>query len=212
MISVAKFTFNPYQENTYVLFDETKECLIIDPGMYEQAEKDQMEDFIKNKELKPVRLLNTHCHIDHVLGNKFIAEKYNLKLEAHEKEIPVLAPVVQYGLAMGIHAEQSPEIEKFLSEEDVIEFGNSKLSILFAPGHSPGSICFYSAADNILIGGDVLFKMSIGRTDLPGGDHQTLLNSITQNLWSLPDETIVYPGHMEETSIGFEKRNNPFFG
>lgn len=212
MISVAKFTFNPYQENTYVLFDETKECLIIDPGMYEQAEKDQMEDFIKNKELKPVRLLNTHCHIDHVLGNKFIAEKYNLKLEAHEKEVPVLAPVVQYGLAMGIHAEQSPEIEKFLNEEDVIEFGNSKLSILFAPGHSPGSICFYSAADNILIGGDVLFKMSIGRTDLPGGDHQTLLNSITQNLWSLPDETIVYPGHMEETSIGYEKRNNPFFG
>jgi len=211
MISVAKFTFNPYQENTYVLFDETKECLIIDPGMYEQAEKDQMEDFIKSKDLKPVGLLNTHCHIDHVLGNKFIAEKYNLALEAHENEVQVLAPVVQYGLAMGIHAEESPPISKFLTEQDVIEFGNSKLTILFAPGHSPGSICFYSAADNFIIGGDVLFRMSMGRTDLPGGDHQTLLDSITNKLFPLPNQTIVYSGHMEETTIGFEKANNPFF-
>jgi len=212
MISVAKFTFNPYQENTYVLYDETKECIIIDPGMYEQAEKDNMEDFIKNNNLKPVKLLNTHCHIDHVLGNKFIAEKYGLALEAHEKEVEVLAPVVQYGLAMGIHAEPSPSIAKFLTEQDTIQFGKSELTILFAPGHSPGSICFYSAADNLLIGGDVLFKMSIGRTDLPGGDHQTLLNSISNKLWKLPENTIVYPGHMEKTTIGFEKRNNPFFG
>lgn len=210
MITIASFTFNPFQENTFVLFDESKEAVIIDPGCYAQAEKEILSDFIEKKELKPVRLLNTHCHIDHVLGNKYIAERYHLVLEMHKGEIPVLEAVVQYGSMMGLQVEESPAPGKFIDENDVIEFGNSKLEIRFTPGHSPASICFYSEADEFIIAGDTLFQGSIGRTDLPGGNMDTLMKSIERELLSLPDDTRVYPGHGPHTTVGAERKSNMF--
>lgn len=210
MISLQKFTFNPYQENTYVLFDETKECVIIDPGMYDGREQSQFAAFIKENGLKPVQLLNTHCHIDHVLGNKFVFDNWGLKPQFHQGELYILQAVPGYAPQMGMRYELSPEPEQFLGETGTITFGNSKLELIFAPGHSPAHLCFYAKDDNFLIGGDVLFYQSIGRTDLPGGNHQQLINSIKQNLFVLPDDCEVFPGHGPSTTIGFEKVNNPF--
>lgn len=211
MIKIQSFTFNGFQENTYLLFDETKECIIIDPGCYEQHEKQQLERFVIDNELKVVKLINTHCHIDHVLGNRFVAEKWNLVLEIHKLDLPTLRSVKDYCQLYGFHNyEESPEPSKFLSEGDVISFGNSKLDILFAPGHAPGHIILHSKEQKFIIGGDVLFQMSIGRTDLPGGDYDTLISSIKDKLLPLDEDTKVYCGHGPSTTIGFEKNNNPF--
>ena len=210
MITIQGFTFGPFQENTYLLFDETKECAIIDPGCSNESERNDVADFIKEEGLKPVKLLNTHCHIDHVMGNTFIAKKYNLELEIHKEDLVVLQSLPQVSHLYGLNAEESVDPSNFLNEGDQVIFGNSRLDILFTPGHSPGSICFVSHQDKIVIGGDVLFYGSIGRTDLPGGDHETLLSSIREKLFSLPDDFVVLSGHGEETSIGFEKKNNPF--
>ena len=212
MITVKTLTFNAYSENTYILFDETKECVIIDPGMYEGYEQNELVSFIKDNGLKPVLLLNTHCHLDHVFGNKFIDDTYGLKPQFHEGELPVLNAVPGYAPSMGFTQYQvSPLPERYLTDQDTITFGNSLLSIIFAPGHSPAHLCFYSAADHTLIGGDVLFQGSIGRTDLPGGNHQQLIQNISQKLFVLPNETTVYPGHGPATTIGYEKQHNPFF-
>jgi len=210
MLQLKLFTFNPFYENMYLLYDETKECVIIDPGCYEPEEKEELFNFIKQEGLKPVKLLNTHCHIDHVLGNKFVFSSYGLKPEIHPLELAVLKFAVPYGARYGIIVEESPEPIINLKEGDEIHFGNSQLEIIFAPGHSPGSVCFYCKEEGILIGGDVLFRQSIGRTDLPGGDHEQLLRSIRKNIFVLPDDTIVFPGHGEETTLGFEKKNNPY--
>lgn len=212
MITIKTFTFNAYSENTYVLYDETKECVIIDPGMYEGFEQNELAAFIKNEGLKPVLLLNTHCHLDHVFGNKFVFETYGLKPQFHAGELPILNAVPGYAPSMGFaRYDISPLPDTFLPETGTISFGNSTLTLIFAPGHSPAHLCFYSAADHILIGGDVLFYGSIGRTDLPGGNHQQLIQNISDKLFVLPDETKVYPGHGPATSIGFEKQHNPFF-
>ena len=210
MIEVKGFTFNPFQENTYVLHDETMECVVIDPGCYSPEEKLELTEYIREKKLKPVKLLNTHCHIDHILGNKYVAETWNLELYIHNLELDLLNAAKAYGANWGIFAEKSPVPARFIGENDVIEFGNSKLEILFAPGHSPGSICFYNSENNFCISGDVLFYQSIGRTDLPGGDYPTLINSIKNKLFTLPDGTLIYPGHGTTTTVGSEKRNNPF--
>lgn len=210
MIKIDFFTFGPFQENTYILSDETRECIIIDPGCYNDAERAELSGFISANGLKPVKLLNTHCHIDHVFGNKFIAEKYKLGLEIHEKDLPVLHSLMTVAQLYQLNAEASPEPAKFIDEGDVISFGNSKLEILFCPGHAPGHIVFFNKDQKIVIGGDVLFYGSIGRTDLPGGDHQTLIASIKNKLFPLGDDFTVYSGHGQETNIGFEKRNNPF--
>ncbi|MBL7922662.1 MAG: MBL fold metallo-hydrolase [Bacteroidia bacterium] len=209
-MKIARFTFNPFQENTYVLNDESGECVIIDPGCYDPEEKEELHQYILEKGLKPVRLLNTHCHIDHVLGNKFIADTFGLQPEIHPLEQPLLSAGPQYGKMYGIFMEPSPAGMETLQEGGEIRFGNSILQLIHAPGHSPGSICFYHAASQSLIGGDVLFEMSIGRSDLPGGDHDTLLRSIREKLFVLPGETVVHPGHGGETSIAFEQKNNPF--
>jgi len=210
MIQIDFFTFNPFQENTYILSDETKECLVIDPGCYDSFEKDELERFITDQNLKPVKLLNTHCHIDHVLGNKFVADKYKLPLELNSKEVPLLKAVKEYAPQYGIYCEPSPEAAVFLNEGDRVRFGNSELKVLFTPGHSPGSICFFNEKEKFIISGDVLFQMSIGRTDLPGGDYDTLIKSIREKLFVLDDDIKVYPGHGPMTNIGFEKKNNPF--
>ncbi|MCY1536993.1 Hydroxyacylglutathione hydrolase GloC [compost metagenome] len=210
MISVKKFTFNPYQENTYILYNDQNEGVIIDPGMNDGFEQNKVVDFIKEKGIRLVRLLNTHCHIDHVLGNKFVFDQWNLKPEFHPNELPLLQAVAGYAPQMGIRYELSPEPEVFLPESGTIAFGNSILRLIFAPGHSPAHLCFYAEEENFLIGGDVLFYQSIGRTDLPGGDYNQLIESIQHNLFALPDDCEVFPGHGPSTTIGFEKLNNPF--
>ncbi|HXI01317.1 MAG TPA: MBL fold metallo-hydrolase [Sphingobacteriaceae bacterium] len=210
MIRIERFVCNPYQENTYILFDETKECVIIDPGMYTAAEQNLVIGFIKENKLTPVLLLNTHCHIDHVLGNKFVCDTYNLFPQFHEGELPVLNAVPAYAPQMGMRYEVSPLPEKYLHASGFVQFGESRLELIFAPGHSPAHLCFLSKDDNLLIGGDVLFYESIGRTDLPGGDYDTLISSIKEKLFLLSDTCVVYPGHGPSTTIGHEKNNNPF--
>ena len=210
MASIHYFTFNPFQENTYVLYDETKECVIIDPGCYDESERKKLVSFIEDKKLKPVKLLNTHGHIDHMIGNKFIAEKYSIGLEMHKLDLSMLNRAVQTAAMYGVNIEPSPEPSKFIDEKDTITFGNTSLSVFFTPGHSPGSICFYNKEDKFVIGGDVLFQNSIGRTDLPGGDFNTLLNSIRTKFFVLDDAVKVYSGHGPVTTIGFEKQYNPF--
>lgn len=210
MATVQSFLNNPYQENTYLLFDETGECAIIDPGMYTAAEQNTVVAFIKDNNLKPVLLLNTHCHIDHVLGNKFVFDQYGLKPQFHEGESDVLAAVIAYAPSMGLRYDVSPLPDTYLPETGTVKFGNTELQLIFAPGHSPAHLCFYDKAANILIGGDVLFRNSIGRTDLPGGNYSTLIKNIEEKLFLLPDDCTVYPGHGPETTIGYEKQTNPY--
>lgn len=210
MVHIKSFVFNPYQENTYLLYDESGDCVIIDPGVYSPAEEKTLTSFIDENNLNPVLLLNTHCHIDHVLGNKFVHDTYGLVPQFHEGELPLLISVQNYAPQMGLRYEISPVPESFLPAGGGISFGDNKLSILFAPGHSPAHLCFYYPEQGFVIGGDVLFRNSIGRTDLPGGNHQQLLDSISQVLYQLPDDTVVYPGHGPETTIGYEKRTNPY--
>ncbi len=205
------FTFNEFEENTYILYDESGNCAIIDPGCNTRSEQNELVQFIEENQLKPELLLNTHCHIDHVFGNRFVADKYKLALSAHEKEIAVLGSASAVAMMYRMDYEPSPEIETFLYHGDEIQFGNTTLKVIFTPGHSPGSISFYHEASGVVIAGDVLFQNSIGRTDLPGGDYDVLIHAIRTQLFTLPDETIIYPGHGSHTTIGFEKRYNPFF-
>ena len=210
MAQIQSFTNNPYQENTYILYDESGDCAIIDPGMDTAREQNVVVNFIRDNHLKPVLLLNTHCHIDHVLGNKFIFDQYGLKPKFHEGELPVLEAVVAYAPMMGIRYEVSPVPDGYLPETGAIKFGNTELQLIFAPGHSPAHLCFYDKEANILVGGDVLFRGSIGRSDLPGGNFTQLIDNIEQKLFTLPDDCTVYPGHGPETTIGQERRSNPF--
>ena len=210
MLQVRSFVFNPLEENTFVLYDETKECVIIDPGCADENEYSQLRDFIKQEKLRVKLLLNTHCHIDHVLGNRFVKETYKVNLLIHRTEEPVLKAAEVYAPSYGFHHYQHQPADAFLEEGDFLMIGNQTFVVLFVPGHSPGHVAFYSEKNRILIAGDVLFYNSIGRTDLPGGNHQTLLNSIHTKLFTLPDYVKVYPGHGPETTIGFEKRTNPF--
>lgn len=210
MATVQSFVNNPYQENTYLLFDETGECAIIDPGMYTAAEQNAVVAFIRDNNLKPTLLLNTHCHIDHVLGNKFVFDQYGLKPQFHEGESEVLGAVIAYAPSMGIRYEPSPLPDTYLPETGTVKFGDTELQLIFAPGHSPAHLCFYDKAANILIGGDVLFRNSIGRTDLPGGNYSTLIKNIEEKLFLLPDDCTVYPGHGPDTTIGYEKQTNPY--
>lgn len=210
MLTAKLFTFNPVQENTYVLFNEKDACCIIDPGCYFGNERRTLEEYISDLKLNPKYLLNTHCHLDHVFGNKFIHDTYGLTLYLHEKEKIVLDHAPEAGLRWNMPFENYRGELHFLKEGDRVMLDEDELRVLFTPGHSPGSICFYSEANKFLIAGDVLFRTSIGRSDLPGGDFDTLIKSIREQLFVLPDDVIVYPGHGEPTTIGFEKKNNPF--
>ncbi len=210
MIKVAFFTFNPVQENTYVLSNEKGEAFIIDPGCYFSEEEKTFKQYITGNKLKPVKLLNTHCHLDHVFGNKWVSETYGLELYLNKKEESLLKLAPASGLMYGLNFTNYKGPLHFLEDGDIVKLGNDELEVILAPGHSPGSICFYCAAQNFLIGGDVLFLNSIGRTDLPGGNHNVLLKSIKERIFVLPSDTSVYPGHGEITTIGYEKENNPF--
>lgn len=211
MTNVAKLTFNDFQENTYIVYDHSGECVIFDPGCYKPYEEEELKDKISALGLKPVRLINTHCHLDHVFGNKFVADEYQLELEIHQGELRVLQSVPQVCMMYGLPpAAPSPAPGRFIEAGEVVTFGQSRLEALFTPGHSPASLSFYCRESGFVIAGDVLFYGSIGRTDLPGGDFDTLISSIKEQLLVLPDETVVYPGHGPHTTIGFERDNNPF--
>jgi glyoxylase-like metal-dependent hydrolase (beta-lactamase superfamily II) len=210
MFQIKAFTFNPVQENTYILYNENNECIIIDPGCYFDAEKEEIKNFIENHQLQPKLLLNTHCHLDHVFGNKFIAEEYKLTLNTHllEKEILEMAPAS--GLMFDLPFDNYQGEVIYLAEGDVVSLGDDQLQVIHVPGHSPGSICFYCEKQHFIIGGDVLFQRSIGRTDLPYGNHEHLLKNIKEKLFKLPADVKVYPGHGPETTIGAEIKDNPF--
>jgi hydroxyacylglutathione hydrolase len=210
-MKIKSFTFNPFQENTYVVYDETKECMIIDPGCYTDIERAELRRFITSEGLKPVKLINTHCHIDHVLGNKFVSELWDLELYMNKEDLPLLENAGNIGKMYGMEDyEGSPYPKHFLAQNDTLTFGDSSFKILFTPGHAPGHICLYSKENNLVIAGDVLFQGSIGRTDLPGGDHSTLINSIITQLFPLPNETQVFCGHGPATNLGYEKEHNIF--
>ncbi|BDQ12332.1 MBL fold metallo-hydrolase [Sediminibacterium sp. TEGAF015] len=210
MIKVKVFTFSPIQENTYVLYNEDQKAIIIDPGCYFPAEQEQLFQFIQTNKLEVVKLLNTHCHLDHVFGNKWVYETFKTPLHIHPEEEAMLKMAPLSGEKWGLPFENYKGPLQFLHPGDTVLLGNDALKVIFAPGHSPASICFYCESEAFLIGGDVLFRESIGRTDLPGGNHERLLQSIRENLFTLPDEVKVYPGHGLTTTIGYEKRNNPF--
>ncbi len=207
---VKSFTFNDFQENTYVLYTEDKDCLIIDPGCSTREERKILKDFILQRELKPIKLINTHCHIDHIYGDAFVQEEWGLPLLIHSGEQKVLDATQQLADLYGMPRPQLPRDIVYLDQMEDIPFNQEKIRILFTPGHSPAHISLYHEKSKILLCGDVLFRESIGRTDLPGGDSATLLNSIKEKLWVLPDNTQVFPGHGPSTSIGYEKVNNPF--
>ncbi len=210
MLNIKQFTFNPFSENTYLLYDDSHHAVIIDPGCYDRYEQAQLLAFINQKALQPEALWLTHAHIDHVLGNQFVYEQWGLSPQMHRAEQTNLDRLPAYAPTFGFPAIQSPAASDYIEAADVLKVGDFELEVLFAPGHSAGSLCFYHRAGGWLIGGDVLFRESIGRTDLPGGDFDTLISSIQKQLFNLPEATIVYPGHGPATTIGYEKRNNPF--
>lgn len=211
MSQVVSLTYSPFAENTYLIYDETRECVIIDPGCYTKEEEKHLVHTIELHKLKPVRLLNTHGHIDHVFGNHFVLETWGLEAEIHRGEQVVLDSVTQIAKMYGIPMRNPvPPPGRFLEDDEEISFGKTTLKSILAPGHSPAHLCFYQAEDHYLIGGDVLFQGSIGRTDLPGGNHEQLLDSIRKRIYVLPDETTVYSGHGPETTIGWEAKTNPF--
>ena len=209
---IQSFTFNPIQENTYILYDETKECVIVDPGCYDREEKDEIYQWIYANNLKVKYLLNTHCHVDHVAGNQFIKTTFQVPLLIHPKETEILRSAKLYCALYGFVAFEESDPDQFIDENSSVKFGNTTLDVLFLPGHSPGHIAFIDRKDKICISGDVLFFRSIGRTDLPGGHHQTLINSIKNTLFNLEDEYKVYSGHGSPTLLGDEKQYNPYVG
>jgi glyoxylase-like metal-dependent hydrolase (beta-lactamase superfamily II) len=210
MLTVKRFIFNPVQENTYVVYNGKDACALIDPGCYFPEEKQSLASWIKDAGLHPNLLLNTHCHLDHVFGNKWAAEHYHLELQLGEHELWTFNFAHESGIRWSMPFENYSGKFLFLKEGDKIKMGEDELEVLFTPGHSVGHLVFYNHKQGFLIGGDVLFRMGIGRTDIPGGDAALLLESIHNKLMILPDDVIVYPGHGEPTTIGFEKENNPF--
>ena len=210
MIKIKSFVFNPFSENTYVLSDETGSCVIIDPGCYEAEEQESLASYVSDESLKVEYLLNTHCHIDHVLGNWWVKKTYNVPFGIPPLEEGLLKAVKTYAGNYGFHQYQEALPDFYLKESDTVRFGQSELEIILAPGHSPGHVVFHSPEQAFCIGGDVLFQGSIGRTDLPGGDHDTLIKSIHEKMFALDDKTVIYCGHGPTTTIGEEKVSNPF--
>lgn len=210
MLQIKKFAFNPFQVNTYILYDETGECAIIDAACYSDDEKQILEDFISQKQLKPVLLINTHCHIDHILGNNFVSDTWGLKPLINNKGLEFLESAADYGRTFGFEVDVPVMPDEYLSDAQSLIFGNQNLVVLETPGHADGSICLYHQQDKKVWVGDVIFHGSIGRTDLPTGDYDTLIDSIKSRLLVLPEEVEVFCGHGPTTTIGREKENNPF--
>lgn len=211
MIKIKNFTFNLFAENTLVVWDDkTLESAIVDPGSSNSAEEKILEELIIKNKLKVKYLINTHCHIDHILGCRFVKEKYNPVYLAPELDLPLLKNAQKQADAFDIKIEDPPLPDQFINEETIIKLGDSVGKFIFTPGHSPGEFCIYFKEEKLCITGDVLFNEGIGRTDLWGGDYETLIDSIESKLFKLPDDVKIFPGHGETSTIGHEKFNNPF--
>ena len=211
MLNVKKFTFNPFSENTYVVTDEFKNAVIIDPGCYYKAEQNELDNYVLKNNLKLKSILHTHSHLDHMFGTAYLADKYNLDLWICKEDLVTYQSYEKVCEVYGVTITFSPNpTPKFFDLKQLIQIDGIKFEILFVPGHSPGHVAFYNKENNFLINGDCLFENSIGRTDLPGGNHQQLIDSIKNEIFILPDETLVYCGHGNETTIKAEKSSNPF--
>ncbi len=209
-MTIKNFVFNPFQVNTYVLYDTTKECIIIDPACSNAEEFEILKNFISENGLKPVSFYNTHSHIDHLAGNAYIKDNYNINLCIHKAGLPFLEFASAQAASLGFTLEKVIQPDFFIEDGDTVNFGNASLKVIYTPGHADGSVCFYAAEDAFIIVGDVLFQGSIGRTDLPTGHFELLERSIKEKLYTLPDNVVVYTGHGPSTTIGNEKRHNPF--
>ena len=210
-MQIKKFTFNPFMENTFVVWDENShEASVVDPGMSDEVEEHELKSFIEENSLFIKYLINTHCHIDHVLGCRFVKENYNPVYYIPEKDLPLYNNADKQAEMFGIEMSKLPKIDKYLTEDGRIILGAESFSNLFTPGHTPGEFSLYFDESQFCITGDVLFREGIGRTDLYGGDYNTLIESIKTKLFSLPDDILIYPGHGDESTIGYEKLHNPF--
>lgn len=211
-MEIKSFTFNPFQENTFVVFDEKGgECAIVDPGCNSEYENTMISDFINSRGLKPKYILLTHAHIDHILGLNYVIEKYGLIPHVHPEDIFLIQSATDVAQIYGLNYNPPANPDTLELEDNMIlKLGDCEIKVLHCPGHSPGGVCFYCEKDGFILSGDVLFHSSIGRTDLPGGQYDQLIESILTKLMNLPDNTKVYPGHMEFTTIGYERYNNPF--
>ena len=207
---IHRFVFNSFMVNTYILWDETGDGIIIDAGCYEETEQKEIADFLTEEKVKLVRNINTHCHVDHIFGNGFIFKAYGISPEYHRASLPFVTRAAEIAASFGLSLDHSPAPKRYLEDEEIIHFGNSSLKVMVTPGHADGSVCLYNEPGQFVITGDVLFKETIGRTDLPSGDFDLLMKSIKTRLFTLPDEVVVWPGHGPETSIGYEKTFNPF--
>jgi hydroxyacylglutathione hydrolase len=211
IMDIFKFVFSPIEVNTYILTDKSGDCAIIDCGCYDETESARLEKFISDKKINPVLLLNTHCHLDHIFGNKFMLDKYSLRTFSSEMEEGNRKNAVQHAMLFGLSMENSPEPAGYISHKQTLTFGSTELLALHVPGHTTGSLAFYCEKDGCVFTGDALFAGSIGRSDLPGGNHETLIKSIKNQLFVLPPSTTVYSGHGNETTIGKEMQSNPYF-
>jgi hydroxyacylglutathione hydrolase len=211
MLHVQSFTFFPefFGENTYVLSDETKACVVVDPGCHHKHEREALIRYIEDNGLKLEKVLNTHCHIDHILGNAMLVDRYKVPLVAHWEDLYNLVGAEAFARMWGLSIEPSPEPTDFVEEGDVVRFGNTELEVIFTPGHCKGHVSFFHRPSRELFSGDVLFKDSVGRVDLPGGSAAVLVQTILNKLFPLGDDVKVYPGHMEPTTIGRERQFNP---
>jgi len=210
MIKIESLVFNAFQVNTYLVIDEEGSCLVVDPAFYSPEEEAAFDRHISDKGLTLAGQINTHCHVDHVLGVRYLQKKYQLPLRAHKNEAGLLNNAPLMGEVYGLRVEAIARIDEELGDEDLVPLNGLALRTILVPGHSPGSLSFYSQEGGFVITGDALFQGSIGRTDLPGGDYDTLIHSIRTRLLTLPPETVVYPGHGDPSSIGDEARGNPF--
>lgn len=211
MLQIETLVFSPFQENTYVLWDETSDCVIVDPGCLEIREEQRLVAFIEQHNLKPVKLINTHLHLDHVFGSAFVADKWGLEIWAHRDDEFMIPNTVNHARNFGVSMNDNPPpVNHYINDDDDVTFGNTTLKVIHVPGHSPGGVAFYHQQSACLISGDILFRESVGRSDLPGGNHEQLIAGITQKLMTLPDNVKVYPGHGPSTIIGWEKSHNPY--
>ena len=210
MITIQSFCFSAFQENTYVLYNELKEAIIIDPGCYTRIEEKILSDFIRKENLKPSLLLNTHCHLDHVFGNNYVSETYGLTAHIHPNEQIVLDRLPEAAAKWGVPTEAYKGPIQYIQEGEMIQFGTDTFKVLLTPGHSPGSVCFYHPGQDFMIGGDLIFKDGVGRTDLPGANPLDLIKSIREQIFPLPDSLTIYSGHGPATTWGREKEHNPY--
>ncbi len=210
MLTIHSFCFNAFQENTYVIYNEKKNAMIVDPGCYLKNEQDELSGFISENKLKPTLLLNTHCHLDHVFGNNFVSEQYGLTAHFHKNEQPVIDRLPQGGERWGVPCEPYKGPVQYIEQDEIIQLDEASFQVLLTPGHSPGSVCFYNKQQDFMIGGDLIFKDGVGRTDLPGCNPLDLINSIRTQILPLPDTMTIYAGHGPETTLGREKKANPY--